>query len=98
MSTRDAAQSTGEHLLLPAIEEDVVVPATHCTTSPGYSMVSQQTMVSISYGDLTQLVPTTHLEFSGTDQVSQSPKPTTSIMNTSSLGPIVDSIRTYFFD
>ena len=48
-------------------------------------MVSQQTMVSTSHGDLAQLVST------GTDQVRQSPQPTTSFLSTSSLGPIVHS-------
>ena len=58
-------------------------------------MVSQQTIVPISHGDLTQLVPMTHLESSGTYQVRQSPQPTTSIVSTSSLGPIVDSVHTH---
>ena len=89
--SRVATQSGDEHLLLSTIEQVVVDPATQCTTQLSHSMVSQQTMVSTSHGDLAQLVPTTHLESGGTDQVWQSPQPTTSFLSTSSLGPIVHS-------
>ena len=59
-------------------------------------MVSQQTMVSYSHGDLTQLVPMTHLESTSTEQVRHSPQPMTSFLSTSSLGPIVHNETTSF--
>jgi len=73
VSSWEATQSGGEHSLLPAIQQDVVVPAMQSTTPPSYSMVSQQTMVSSSHGDLAQLVPMTRLESGGTDTVRQCP-------------------------
>ena len=45
VSNGDATESGGEHMLVPTIEQDVVVPATQCTTPSSHSMVSQQTMV-----------------------------------------------------
>ena len=38
-SSRVATQSGDEHPLLSTIEQDVVDPATHCTTQPSHSMV-----------------------------------------------------------
>jgi len=40
VSSREATQSGGKHLLLPTIEQDVVVPATQSTTPPSHSTVS----------------------------------------------------------
>ncbi|KAJ9536668.1 hypothetical protein OSB04_un000141 [Centaurea solstitialis] len=68
-------------------------PLMQCTTQLNHSTVSQQTVVSTSHGDLSQLVPIPHLEVGGTDIVRQLPPPTTSFPSTSSLEPIATSVN-----
>ncbi|KAJ9538282.1 hypothetical protein OSB04_031015 [Centaurea solstitialis] len=84
-----ATTSRGEHMLPPPIEQDMRSPLMQCTTQPSHSIVSQQMVVSSSHGDLSQLVPIPQLEVGGTDTVRQLPPPTTSVVSTSSLEPLV---------
>ncbi|KAJ9566258.1 hypothetical protein OSB04_002224 [Centaurea solstitialis] len=91
-SSRVATSSGSEHMLPPTIEEVVVHPATHCTTPLSHSTVSQQSVVSSSHGDQTQLVPIPQLEVGGTDVVRQLPQPTTSVQSTLSLDPLVQNL------
>ncbi|KAJ9536611.1 hypothetical protein OSB04_un000212 [Centaurea solstitialis] len=86
-----ATSTRGEHLLPSPIDQDMRSPLMQCTTQLNHSTVSQQTVVSASHGDLSQLVPIPHLEVGGTDIVRQLPPPTTSIQITSSLEPIVSN-------
>ncbi|KAJ9536604.1 hypothetical protein OSB04_un000205 [Centaurea solstitialis] len=83
-----ATSTRGEHLLPSPIDQDMRSPLMQCTTQLNHSTVSQQTVVSTSHGDLSQLVPIPHLEVGGTDIVRQLPPPTTSFPITSSLEPI----------
>ncbi|KAJ9546465.1 hypothetical protein OSB04_019008 [Centaurea solstitialis] len=61
-SSRVATSTRGEHMLPPPIEKDMRSPLMQCTTQLTHSTVSQQTVVSLSHGDLPQLVPIPHLE------------------------------------
>ncbi|KAJ9561586.1 hypothetical protein OSB04_006746 [Centaurea solstitialis] len=57
-----ATSTRGEHLLPSPIDQDMRSPLMQCTTQLNHSTVSQQTVVSTSHGDLSQLVPIPHLE------------------------------------
>ena len=50
-SSQVATQSMGEHMFPSHIETDVVDLATHCTTLPSHSSISQQIVVSDIHGD-----------------------------------------------
>ncbi|KAJ9539037.1 hypothetical protein OSB04_031770 [Centaurea solstitialis] len=86
-----ATTSRGEHMLPPPIEQDMRRPLMQCTTQPSHSTVSQQMVVSSLHRDIPQLVPIPQLEVGGTDIVRQLPLPTTSIVHTSSLAPLVSN-------
>ncbi|KAJ9547168.1 hypothetical protein OSB04_019711 [Centaurea solstitialis] len=86
-----ATSSRGEHMLPLPIDQDMRSPLMQCTTQLSHSTVSQQTVVSSSHGDLSQLVPIPHLEVGVTDTVRQLPPPTTSLPITLSLDPIVNT-------
>ncbi|KAJ9550934.1 hypothetical protein OSB04_014979 [Centaurea solstitialis] len=86
-------ENPGEHLLPSPIDQDMRSPLMQCTTQLNHSTVSQQTVVSTSHGDLSQLVPIPHLEVGGTDIVRQLPPPTTSFPSTSSLEPIATNVN-----
>ncbi|KAJ9541880.1 hypothetical protein OSB04_028386 [Centaurea solstitialis] len=88
-----ATSTRGEHLLPSPIDQDMRSPLMQCTTQLNHSTVSQQTVVSTSHGDLSQLVPIPHLEVGGTDIVRQLPPPTTSFPSTSSLEPIATNVN-----
>ncbi|KAJ9536426.1 LOW QUALITY PROTEIN: hypothetical protein OSB04_un000384 [Centaurea solstitialis] len=88
-----ATSTRGEHLLPSPIDQDMRSPLMQCTTQLNHSTVSQQTVVSTSHGDLSQLVPIPHLEVGGTDIVRQLPPPTTSFPITSSLEPIATNVN-----
>ncbi|KAJ9536733.1 hypothetical protein OSB04_un000118 [Centaurea solstitialis] len=88
-----ATSTRGEHLLPSPIDQDMRTPLMQCTTQLNHSTVSQQTVVSTSHGDLSQLVPIPHLEVGGTDIVRQLPPPTTSFPITSSLEPLATNVN-----
>ncbi|KAJ9551588.1 hypothetical protein OSB04_015633 [Centaurea solstitialis] len=88
-----ATSTRGEHLLPPPIDQDMRSPLMHCTTQLSHSTVSQQMVVSSSHGVLPQLVPIPQLEVGGTDTVRQLPPPTTSLVHSSSLGPLVSNVN-----
>ncbi|KAJ9535904.1 hypothetical protein OSB04_un000938 [Centaurea solstitialis] len=92
-SSRVATSTRGEHMLPPPIEKDMRSPLMQCTTQLTHSTVSQQTVVSLSHGDLPQLVPIPHLEVGGTDTVRQLPPPTTSLVHSSSLEPLDSNVN-----
>ncbi|KAJ9538026.1 hypothetical protein OSB04_030759 [Centaurea solstitialis] len=92
-SSRVATSTRGEHMLPPPIEKDMRSPLMQCTTQLTHSTVSQQTVVSISHGDLPQLVSIPHLEVGGTDTVRQLPPPTTSLVHSSSLEPLDSNVN-----
>ncbi|KAJ9536537.1 hypothetical protein OSB04_un000289 [Centaurea solstitialis] len=88
-----ATSTRGEHMLPPPIDQDMRSLLMQCTTQLGHSTVSQQTVVSSSHGVLPQLVPIPQLEVGGTDIVRQLPPPTTSLVHSSSLGPLVPNVN-----
>ena len=61
-SSQVATQSVGEHMLPSRIETDVMDLATHCTTPPSHSTISQKIVVSDIHGDEPHSISTTHLE------------------------------------
>ncbi|KAJ9538998.1 hypothetical protein OSB04_031731 [Centaurea solstitialis] len=57
------------------------------------SWVATSTRVSSSHGVLPQLVPIPQLEVGSTDTVRQLPPPTTSLVHSSSLGPLASNVN-----
>lgn len=86
--SREATFTADEHVLPSSIEQDIVIPAMHCTTPPSHSIVSQQTIVSHTHGDLTHKLSASRSEMVGIEIDRPQPPPSTLFPSRLSLEPI----------